>query len=84
MVTYNSDNRRARTFEISVDGQRLAEVSQPQSSVSRFFDAEYQLPPDAVAGKSTIVVRFQATGGNEVATVFGVRVIRKTAAQFAN
>ena len=76
VVTYNSDNRRARSFEVGVDGRRLAEESQPQSSVSRFFDVEYKLPADLVAGKSTLTVRFQATNSNEVAPVFGVRVVK--------
>jgi uncharacterized protein len=76
VITYNSDNRRARSFEIGIDGRRLAEESQPQGSVSRFFDVEYKLPPDLVAGKSTITVKFQATGGNETAPVFGVRLVR--------
>ena len=76
VVTYNSDNRRVRSFEVGVDGRRLAEESQPQSSVSRFFDVEYKLPADLVAGKSTLTVRFQATNNNEVAPVFGVRVVK--------
>jgi hypothetical protein len=76
VVTYNRDNRRPRTFEISVDGRRLAEESQPQSSVSRFFDVEYKLPADLVAGKSSVTVTFQATNGNDVAPVFGVRVVK--------
>jgi len=76
VVTYNSDNRRARTFEVSVDGRRIAQESHPQGSVSKFFDVEYRLPAEIVADKSTITVRFQATGGNDVATVFAIRSIR--------
>jgi hypothetical protein len=44
--------------------------------VSRFFDVEYPLPADLVQGKQKITVRFEATGGNEVAPVFGVRLVR--------
>ena len=76
MVTYNSDNRRPRTFEITVDGRRVAQESHPKGSVSEFFDVEYKLPADLVAGKQTITVRFAATGGNEVAPVFGIRSVR--------
>ena len=79
VVTYNSDNRRPRTFEISVDGRRIARESHPQGSASRFFDVEYRLPAETVADKSKITVRFQATGGNDVATVFGIRSIRTSA-----
>src|SRR5262249_46177478 len=34
VVTYNSDSRRARSFEILVDGRRLAEQTIPESSES--------------------------------------------------
>jgi DUF1680 family protein len=76
VVTYNRDNRRARDFEILVDGVRLAEENFPFDSESRFFDREYALPPALVEGKAHITVRFQATGTTEVAPVYGLRLIR--------
>ena len=76
VATYNSDNRRARTFDILVDGTRIAQQTIPQSSVSRFVDHQYALPADLVRNKQTVTVRFEATGGNEIAAVFGLRVIR--------
>jgi hypothetical protein len=76
VVTYNRDNRRARSFEVLVDGERLAEESFPFDSESRFFDREYALPATLVAGKSRLTVRFQATGANEIAPVYGLRLIR--------
>jgi uncharacterized protein len=76
VVTYNSDNRRARSFDILVDGQRVAEQKLDKSSLSRFFDVEYPLPSALVQGKQKVTVRFQATGGNEVAPVFTLRTIR--------
>jgi hypothetical protein len=76
VVTYNRDNRRARSFEIVVDGQKLAEETFPFDSESRFFDREYALPPSLVAEKARITVRFQATGANEIAPVYALRLIR--------
>jgi hypothetical protein len=76
VVTYNSDNRRQRSFEILVDGRKVGEQRIAQGSVSRFFDVEYPLAADLVQGKLKLTVRFEATGGNEVAPVFGVRLIR--------
>jgi hypothetical protein len=73
------DNRRMRTFEILVGGQRIAEQTLDQSSEARFFDVEYPLSPALVAGKQKVTVRFQATNGNEIGAVFGVRVIRANA-----
>jgi DUF1680 family protein len=76
VVTYNRDNRRARSFEVLVDGERVAEERIPFDSESRFYDREYPLPPALVRGKAQVTIRFQATGGNEVAPVFGLRLIR--------
>jgi DUF1680 family protein len=76
VVTYNRDNRRARSFEILVDGTRLAEERFAFDSESRFYDREYALPAALVAGKAQITVRFQAVGGNEIAPVYGLRLVR--------
>jgi uncharacterized protein len=76
VVTYNRDNRRARSFEILVDGARLAEEQIRFDSESRFYDREYALPAALVAGKTQLTIRFQATGGNEIAPVYGLRLIR--------
>lgn len=76
VVTYNRDNRRARSFEILVDGQRLAEEAFIFNSEARFFDKEYALPAALVTGKPRITVRFQVTGTNEIAPVYALRLIR--------
>ncbi|MGE5294167.1 MAG: beta-L-arabinofuranosidase domain-containing protein [Solirubrobacterales bacterium] len=81
VVTYFSDERRRgqAIFEILVDGQRVAQQTVERSSPARFFDVEYTIPADLVKGKQKVTVRFQATPGNEVATVFGIRTIRADA-----
>jgi DUF1680 family protein len=81
VVTYNSDTRRARAFDILVDGAKVGTQSMPKSSVSRFFDVEYALPPALVRDKQRVTVRFQAAAGSEVAPVFGVRVVRAAGTQ---
>jgi hypothetical protein len=77
VVTYNSDQRRARSHDVLLDGQRVGETTVPQSSVAKFYDVEYAVPPALSSGKPQVTVRFEATNGNEVAPVFGVRVIRR-------
>jgi hypothetical protein len=79
VATYHSDNRRTRTFEILIDGQHLADQTIDAAGTSRFFDVTYAIPPDLVRDKSRVTVRFQATNGNEIASVFGLRVIRTNA-----
>jgi len=80
LVTYNTDERGNRTGAILVDGQRLGEQTTPRSSPGsvpgKFFDVEYSLPAQLLGDKKKITVRFEATGGNETPTVFGVRVVR--------
>ena len=77
VVTYNSDQRRTRSHEVLVEGQRVGETTVPQSSVAKFYDVEYPVPPAVATGKQKVTVRFQATNGNEVAPVFGVRIVKK-------
>jgi hypothetical protein len=77
VVTYHADSRRPRTFDILADGQPLASERLEVSSENRFFDREYAVPAGAVQGRQKITVRFQATGGNDIAAVFGIRVVRR-------
>ena len=79
VVTYSSDEWRKRTFEILVDGQRVGEQVLEMRGPSRFFEVEYALPSALVQGKRKVTVRFQATGGNEIAAVYGIRMIRADA-----
>ncbi len=77
VVTYYSDEWRRRTFDILVDGQRVGEQTVAKGATEpHFFDAEYTVPASLVQGKQKVTVRFQATQGNEIAAVFGLRVIR--------
>jgi DUF1680 family protein len=76
VVTYNRDNRRARSFRVLANGGLLAEESFPFDSESRFFDREYALPETARRTPASITIRFETTGGNEIAPVFAVRLIR--------
>jgi DUF1680 family protein len=83
VVTYHSEERSKRTFEILVDGQHLSEEvierSPPGSAAGRFFDVEYKVPSELLKNKQRVTVRFQATGNNEIAAVFGIRTIRADA-----
>jgi hypothetical protein len=77
VVTYHSDSRRPRSFDILVDGQPLAQERFESSSDNRFLDREYPLPAAVLTGKQKVTIRFQAVGGNDIAAVFGMRVIRR-------
>jgi len=76
VVTYIRDEWRKRTFDILVDGEKVADQVIEQRGPQQFFDVAYPLPAALVKGKKQVTVRFQATGGNEIAAVFGLRMIR--------
>jgi DUF1680 family protein len=79
VLTYNSEERRARTFTILVDGQQIAEQTISPAAGGNdtpFFDISYTLPPDLTRGKKMVTVRFQVKTGNETATIFGIRMCR--------
>jgi uncharacterized protein len=79
VVTYNTDERQARTFDVLVDGTKVGEQAIPRRSPQEkelFFDVEYPVPAEVAAGKDRVTVRFQATGGNEVGAVYSVRIVR--------
>ena len=83
IVTYSTQEFRERTFDLLADGTRIGrqkiERQGPGSASAEFFDVAYPLPAAVVADKSRVTVRFQATGGNEIAAVFGLRMIRADA-----
>ena len=76
VVTYNSEEWRTRTFDILIDGQKLASQKVERALPGRFYDVEYAIPVEMVAGKQKVTVRFQATENNEIAAVFGIRMVR--------
>jgi hypothetical protein len=82
VVTYAGDERADRTFDILVDGTTLAsqvvERRSPEKNIG-FYDVEYKLAPESLKGKQKITVRFEATVGNEIAAVYGLRVVRANA-----
>jgi hypothetical protein len=79
VVTYHSNEWRKRTFDILVEGRRVGEQTVERGGPVQFFDVEYALPTELVKDKQKVTVRFQATDGNEIAAVFGIRMIRADA-----
>jgi len=79
VVTYYTDEWRKRTFDILVEGQRIGEQTIEKGGPVRFFDVEYAIPAELVKDRQKVTVRFQATNENEIAAVFGIRMIRADA-----
>ena len=79
VVTYYSGERGRgdASFDILVDSERIGHQEVTRSSPPRFFDVEYALDPNRVKGKEKVTVRFQAAEGSYIASVFGIRMIRR-------
>jgi hypothetical protein len=78
MVRYwGNETSCTRTFDILVDGQKLAtETLVDKWRRNEFVNQEYAIPNSLVQGKTRIEVKFQATSGT-VGGLFGVRLLRK-------
>jgi hypothetical protein len=76
ICTYYADEWRKRTFDIFVDLQKIAEQTIEARGDPKFFEVEYKIPADIVAGKKKVTVRFEATQGNEIGAVYGIRTLR--------
>jgi DUF1680 family protein len=72
-ATYWGDER-PRTFDILVDGQKVATQKLAADRPGKFFDVEYPLPEALTRGKSSVKVRFAPHDRNTAGPVFGVRL----------
>jgi DUF1680 family protein len=79
VVTYYSDDRSRRpiSFDILVEGQRIGHQELARSRPPRFFDVVYPIDAGIIKDKEKVTVRFETTEGNTIATVFGIRMIRR-------
>ncbi len=76
IVTYHRDEWRRRTFDLKVDGSLLGSQVIEARGVPGFFEVAHPLPPEVVRGKKKVTIRFDATQGNEIGAVFGLRMVR--------
>ena len=77
VATYNSDQRRPRSFDVMVDGQRLGSESQLQSSRLEVLREGIRDSGGVMRHQEKLTVRFEATNGLEVTPVYGVRLISR-------
>jgi uncharacterized protein len=79
VVTYTHDEWQERTFDVLVNGVHVGEQTLERRGPMRFFDVHYPVPAEAVRNQQKVPVKFQATHGNEIGAVFGLRMIRTDA-----
>lgn len=78
VATYYSADRRTSpaSFEVLVDGQKIADQDVPRTDPGRFYDVTYAVPAALVQGKPAVTVKFQSKAGSQVAAIYGLRMVR--------
>ena len=79
VLTFNSEEWRTRTFDVLIDGQKIGAQTVERKLPGAFYDVELPIPAELVAGKEKVTVRFEATQNNEIAAIFGIRMVRADA-----
>jgi hypothetical protein len=76
-VTYWGDDAGKRTFDILVDGQKIATETLNRNKPGQFFDKEYSIPQELTRGKQKVTVRFQAQPNNFAGGIFGAKMLKQ-------
>ncbi len=76
VCTYWGSDRPPRTFDILVDGEKIATQSLDNNRPGEFFQVEYKIPPELTRGKGDVTVRFQAHPANLAGGVFACGMLK--------
>jgi hypothetical protein len=71
---WGSDGRR--TFDILVDGVKIAEQTINRDKPNDFFDVDYPIPENLIRGREHVTVKFQPHPGSIAGGVFGVLLLK--------
>ena len=75
-VTEESGRSLSRTLKSAKEAvNRLGDAKRKRIALQLLNDVDYKIPAELVKDKQKVTVRFQSTGGNETATVHGIRII---------
>jgi uncharacterized protein len=77
VCTYWGSETGPRTFDILVDGVRVATQSLHEDNPNSFFDVTYPIPEAVTRGKQKITIRFEARPDNTAGGLFGLRIIQR-------
>ena len=78
IATYYSGDRRGTPadFTILVDGTQVGAQHVAFAEPPHFYDIEYPVSAGVMRGRTKVTVRFEAKALSQIATVFGLRMIR--------
>ena len=78
VCTYSGSDVR-RTFDILVDGQKIATQALTGSKPGKFLDLDYQIPAELTRGKSKVTIRFEAHPNGVAGGVLGCMMLKMAA-----
>jgi len=76
LCTYWGSDGGRRSFDILVEGEKIATQKLERNKPGEFFDVTYRIPRTLTQGKQKITVRFQAHPKATAGGVFDVRVLK--------
>ena len=77
LCTYWGSDAGPRAFDILVNGVQVASEKLNFNQPGEFYDAEYDLPKESLAGQGLITVKIQAQPGKIAGGVYDLRVVTK-------
>ncbi|MBN1505294.1 MAG: glycoside hydrolase family 127 protein [Sedimentisphaerales bacterium] len=77
LCTFWGSERGPRTFDVLVEGQKIATQSLRDDRPDQFFDIAYPIPVELTRGKQKVTVKLQAHRGNFAGGLFGCRTVRR-------
>jgi hypothetical protein len=77
VCTYWGSDGGARTFDIQVDGRKIATQTLNNNAPNKFFDVTYEIPAELISGKERVTVRFQAHPDSFAGGVFGCAILKE-------
>jgi DUF1680 family protein len=77
LCTYWGSDSGQRTFDILIDGTKVATQTLNNNRPGQFFDVTYPIPEQLTLSKEKVTVRFQAHPGKWAGGLFGCRTMRR-------
>jgi len=78
MVTYWGSDTGSRTFDVMIDGRKIATQTLNMNQPDEFFDVTYPIPEELGKNKDKVTVRFQSHSGTMAGGVFGCRIVKRS------
>jgi DUF1680 family protein len=76
LCTYIGDDNN-RGFDFLIDDKHMATQELKGGTTGKFFDIEYPIPAEYIAGKTKVTVRVNAHTTKTAGRIFGCRTVRK-------